>query len=82
MDDAFIDPDWQAAVQDASALPITGLDDVGGNQNVAFTIQHQLDAGERVVHGYLALAMKLMPGGEAGTDFLRLFDMDPTGRCR
>ncbi len=63
------------AIQSSSALPITGFDDVAGNKNVAFTIQHQLDAGERVVHGYLALGLK-QAGGEVNTDFIRLFDMN------
>ena len=80
VDDAFIDPAWQADIAGASALPITGLDDLTGNQNVAFTIQHVLDAGEQVVHGFIALGLKQGGGGLVDTDFIRLFDMDPEHR--
>ena len=45
-----------------------------------FTIQHQLDSGERVVHGYLALGMKQAASSEVATDFLQLFDMDADHR--
>ena len=80
VDAAYIDPAWQATIAGSSALPITGFDDLSGNENVAFTIQHQLDAGERVVHGYLALALRQSAGGNVNTDFLRLFDTDPVYR--
>ena len=79
VDAAYIDPAWATAIQNASAQPITGFDDAAGNKNVAFTIQHQLDAGERVVHGYLALGLK-QAGGEVNTDFIRLFDMNASHR--
>jgi hypothetical protein len=80
VDAAFLDPTWTTTIQGTSALPITGLDDMAGNKNVAFTIQHQLDAGERVVQGYLALGLKQTPGGESATDFVRLFDTNPNHR--
>ena len=81
VDNAFIDPAWKTAIEGSSALPITGLDDLAGNRNVAFTIQHQLGVGERVIHGYLALGLKQSAGGsEVATDFLRLFDMNPQHR--
>jgi hypothetical protein len=79
VDAAFIDPAWQATITSSSALPITGFDDLSGNENVAFTIQHQLSAGERVVHGSLALALR-QSGGEVNTDFIRLFDANPEHR--
>lgn len=77
VDNAFIDPAWESAINGSSANPITGFDDLAGNQNVAFTIQHVLDSGERVVHGFLALGIKQSAGGLVNTDFVRLFDMDP-----
>jgi Dockerin type I domain len=79
VDAAYIDPAWRAAIQNSSALPITGFDDTAGNKNVAFTIQHQLDAGERVVHGYLALGLK-QSGDQVSSDFIRLFDMSAAHR--
>ncbi len=80
VDNAYVDPAWGAQVSNSSGLPITGFDDLAGNQNVAFTIQHQLDAGERVVHGYLALGLRQAGGGDADADFLRLFDLAPEHR--
>lgn len=79
VDEAPIDPAWEAAIQANSALPITGFDDASGNKNVAFTIQHQLDPGERVVHGSLALSLK-QSGGVIDSDFLRLFDTSPNNK--
>jgi hypothetical protein len=79
VDAAYIDPSWRTAIQNSSALPITGFDDLAGNKNVAFTIQHQLDAGERVVHGYLALGLK-QSGDQVSSDFIRLFDMNAAHR--
>ncbi|MEM8945382.1 MAG: hypothetical protein AAGD11_09375 [Planctomycetota bacterium] len=76
VDNAFIDPDWEAAINADSSNPITGFDDLAANQNVAFTIQHQLDAGEHVVHGFLALALLQNAGGQVDTDFIRLFNMN------
>ena len=77
VDDAYIDSSWQTEITNTSALPITGFDDLAGNQNVAFTIQHVLDAGELVVHGFIALGLKQSGGGLVSTDFVRLFDTDP-----
>jgi hypothetical protein len=80
VDAAYIDPAWQATIQGTSGLPVTGLDDLSGNENIAFTVQHQLGPGERVVHSYLALALRRSAGGEVGTDFIRFFDTDPAHR--
>lgn len=80
VDNAYIDPAWQTAITSSSALPITGFDDLTGNQNVAFTIQHVLDAGEHVVHGFVALGLRQGSGGLVDTDFIRLFNMDPQHR--
>lgn len=79
VDNVPIDLSWQAAITGSSALPITKLDDSSGNKNVAFTMQHTLDPGERVVHAWMALAMKRV-GGLIDTDFIRLFDMNPENR--
>jgi hypothetical protein len=79
VDNPFIDPAWQAAIQGGSALPLTGFDDANADRNVAFTIQHELAADERVVHGYLGLSLQ-QTGGTVSTDFVRLFDMDPAHR--
>jgi len=79
IDDADVDADWVAAIQDGSALPLNGFDDLTGNQNIAFTMNYALDPGEKVVHGSLALAMKLN-GGTVNTDFVRLFDHEPEHR--
>lgn len=73
VDNAAIDPAWAAAIQASSALPITGFDNATGNKNVAFTIEHQLDPGERVVHGSLALSL-WQTGGDVSSDFIRLFE--------
>ena len=80
VDDVFIDPNWQAAITSTSSLPITGLDDLSGNQNVAFTFQHTLDAGEQVVHGFIALALRQSAGQLVDNDFIRLFDFDSSHR--
>jgi hypothetical protein len=79
VDAAFIDPAWRTAIQNSSTLPITGFDDTAGNKNVAFTVQHVLDPGERVVHGYLALGLK-QSGDQVSSDFIRLFDMNAAHR--
>jgi hypothetical protein len=79
VDDAPIDPGWAADILASSSHPITGLDIATGNQNVAFTLQHALDPGERVVHAWLALALE-QSGGAVDTDFVRLFDMAPQHR--
>ena len=74
VDDAFIDPAWASEIANSSSHPITGFDTLATNQNVAFTIEHVLDAGEKVIHGSLALGLK-QSGGLVNTDFVRLFDM-------
>ncbi len=79
VDNAFIDPAWQTAVANSSALPLTKLDDVTGNENVAFTVQHTLDPGEKVVHASLALALR-QSGESTSSDFIRLFNMNPENR--
>jgi hypothetical protein len=73
VDAPFVDPAWAAAIGDASLAPIVGFDTFSGAQNMAFTVQHQLAANERVVHSFLALSMK-QSGTPAGTDFVQLFD--------
>lgn len=73
VDNAYVDPAWQSAIAGGSALPITKLDDLAGNQHVAFTIEHQLAGDERVVHGFLALSMQ-QAGGSVDADFVQLFD--------
>jgi hypothetical protein len=78
-DNPSIDPAWQAAIAATSTNPIVGLDRLAANQNVAFTMQHQLAAGERVVHGYLALSLK-QSGEETSSDFVQLFDLSPEHR--
>ena len=75
VDEAFIDAAWEAFILGSSPHGVTGFDDTPGNKNVAFTIQHQLDAGERVVHGTLAFSLTAN-GGSVSGDFLRLFDSD------
>ena len=80
VDNAYIDPAWRTAIQNSSTLPITGLDDLSANHNIAFTIQYQLDSGERVVHGYLAFGMKQAASSDVATDFLQLFDTDANHR--
>ncbi|MDZ4657558.1 MAG: hypothetical protein SH868_08250 [Bythopirellula sp.] len=79
VDNAFIDPTWQTAVANSSGLPLTKLDDLSGNENVAFTVQHTLDPGERVVHASLALALR-QSGDSTSSDFIRLFNMNPENR--
>lgn len=79
VDQAYIDPAWQAYIEATSSHPVTGFDDTATNRNVAFTIEHQLDPGQRVVHGTLALSL-LQSGGDVDTDFLRLFDSDANHR--
>ncbi len=79
VDNAFINPAWEAFIANSSANPITGFDDASGNNNVAFTIQHQLDPSERVVHGSLALGLE-QTGGVISSDFVRLFDADADHR--
>lgn len=73
VDTPYVDPAWQAMILGSSSNPIAGFDDPNFNRNVAFTVQHQLDAGERVVHGFLALSLKAT-ASDVSTDFIRLFD--------
>jgi hypothetical protein len=77
----YVDPDWQATIENASGEAVAGLDTFAGPQNVAFTVQHELDsgAGPRVVHGSLALSLR-ETGAAAGTDFVQLFDTGPEHR--
>ncbi len=77
VDNPFVSPAWTAIIAGSSSDPITGFDDLSGNENAAFTIQHQLDASERVVHASLALALK-QSAGPADADFVRLFDDHPS----
>ena len=69
----YVNPSFAAAIGQASAAPVVGFDITGGVQNVAFTVQHQLSPGERVIHGYLAVSLK-QSGTPAGSDFVQLFD--------
>lgn len=72
----YVDSDWAETITSISAHPITGFDDPTPKRNMAFTIQHQLDSGERVVHGFLAVSLKAT-GTALSTDFIRLFDANP-----
>lgn len=76
VDEAFIDADWAAEINNTSTHPITGFDDLSPNQNVAFTVQHMLSPGERVIHGFVAFGIR-RSGDEVDSDFVRLFDMNP-----
>ena len=73
VDMPYVDPAWRAMILGSSSNPIAGFDDPNFNRNIAFTVQHQLDAGERVVHGFLALSLKAT-ASDVSTDFIRLFD--------
>ena len=72
VDNAYIDPAFEAEVLGSSALPITGFDDLAGNQNVTFTQQYVLDPGDVVVHGWLALGLRQGGGGLVNTDFVKI----------
>lgn len=76
VDNAFVDSDWASAIESSSSHPLAGFDTLATNQNIAFTIEHVLDAGEKVIHGSLALGIR-QSGGMVDTDFIRLFDMAP-----
>ncbi|CAN0347838.1 unnamed protein product, partial [Ectocarpus sp. 4 AP-2014] len=80
VDDAAIDAAWESSIDASSPLAVEGFDHGGGAANVAFTIGHELDAGERVIHGSLALALK-QNGGTIDSDYLRLFDFDPANQA-
>ncbi len=71
VDEPYLDPAFEAEILGSSANPITGFDDLAGNQNVAFTQQYVLDAGDVVVHGSLAVALK-GAGGLVNTDFIKI----------
>lgn len=75
-DNPYVDPDWAAAIEQSSTAPLANLDSFLGEQNVAFTVQHQMAANDRVVHGYLAMSLR-QSGTPNGTDFVQLFDMEP-----
>ncbi len=81
VDRPYINPDWQSAIEDASANPVTGLDDLNGNRNVAFTIKNTLDllTREKIVGATLALALR-KSGSDNTNDIVRLFDFDPAHR--
>ena len=71
-DNVFVAPAWATAVGGT----VAGLDNLTPNKNVAFTVQHQLAANERVIHAYLAMSMK-QGGDEVATDYVQLFDTLP-----
>jgi hypothetical protein len=73
VDDQFIAPAWSTAIAGQSGLPIVAFDRATASQNAAFTLQNVLDAGERVIHGSLAMSLK-RTGGSAADDFVQLFD--------
>jgi hypothetical protein len=75
----YTDPAWQAAVFEASRNLLVGFDTLAPNRSVTFTMQHQLSAGERVLHGSLAMSFK-QGGEEVATDFIQLFDMQSQHR--
>lgn len=79
VDNVSISPAWASYVQSTSVAPITGFDDLAGNKNVAFTFQHQIDSGERVIHGFMALGLK-KSGSIVDNDYIRLFDDNPAHR--
>lgn len=79
VDNAYVDPAWESFILGSSSHPVSGFDDTSGKKNIAFTIEHQLDAGERVVHGSLAVSL-LQTGTQTATDFIRLFDSDANHR--
>jgi hypothetical protein len=81
VDDAFVDPAWEIFILGSSSHPIVGFDSLTTNQNVAFTAQHVIDPGERVINATLALAIK-QSGGDLGTDFVRVIDTDPSHRLQ
>ena len=76
VDTPAIDPAWQAAIAAGSTAPIVGTDVVSPDQNVAFTMRHQMERGERIIHGYLAMSLK-QSGDDLHRDSLRLFDTSP-----
>lgn len=76
VDSPGVDPAWAEQIAASSPRPLSSLDDLSGAKNIAFTIQHELDEGERVIHGSLALSMKKLRG-DVTSDYLRLFDFSP-----
>jgi hypothetical protein len=79
VDDTAIAPAWSNAIAAASSAPIAGFDRATATQNAAFTFQHTLDSGERVIHATLAMSLK-QSGGTAANDFVQLLDMDASRR--
>ncbi|NQT37763.1 MAG: discoidin domain-containing protein, partial [Planctomycetes bacterium] len=70
-DDYFIDPDFKARIEAASAHGVGGFDVLTTNRNVAFTHQYQLDSGDNVVHATLAMGIR-PAGGTWGNDTLQI----------
>ncbi|MCP4678281.1 MAG: hypothetical protein GY854_22765 [Deltaproteobacteria bacterium] len=52
VDDAYVDPTWGSGAW--------GFDRLDDNHAVAFTMLHQLEPDDRVIHGTLALSMRAM----------------------
>jgi hypothetical protein len=69
VDNVFVSPAWQAALGGT----VAGFDNLAPNKTVAFTVQHQLGASDRVIHAYLVMSMK-QGGDEVATDYVQLFD--------
>lgn len=81
VDSPYVDATWLADIAGASALPIEGFDSTSGAANTAFTVEHTLDSGERVIHGSLALALRQTGGTIDAGDYLRLFNFDPSNQA-
>jgi hypothetical protein len=74
-----IDAAFQAAIGATANVPLTGTDSSASDRFVAFTMEHPLAQGERVVHSYLAMSLK-RTGPESNRDYVQLFDVDPANR--
>ena len=74
-----IAPAWSATVAAGSPHPIVGFDSALASQNPAFTVSHQLGAGERVVHAFLAMSLK-QAGGSVADDFVQVLDSQASHR--
>ncbi|MBX3433244.1 MAG: hypothetical protein KF847_07975 [Pirellulales bacterium] len=79
VDNHFADSAWKAYAHAATGAVATGFDDLTAGRATAFTMQHPLDAGERIVHGYMALAMRAK-AGSAAPEFLQLFNNSSANR--
>lgn len=70
-DEAYVDPDWLAAVDTLSSfytnMPIAGFDNDSINNRVAFTMRYSLAPGERVVSAVLTISTKSY-GSQSGND--------------